>query len=63
LLVTLVLMTFACGDSQEERFESARAVVVALQPKRRRPGETLPGFQLALALSQAKPEGLAWVGE
>ena len=49
LLVTLVLMTFACGDSQEERFESARAVVVALQPKRRRPGETLPGFQLALA--------------
>jgi len=49
LLVTLVLMTFACGDSQEERFESARAVVVALQSKRRRPGETLPGFQLALA--------------
>jgi len=49
LLVTLVLMTFACGDSQEERFESARAAVVALQPKRRRPGETLPGFQLALA--------------
>jgi len=49
LLVTLVLMTYACGDSQEERFESARAVVVALQPKRRRPGETLSGFQLALA--------------
>ena len=49
LLVALVLMTFACGDSQEERFESARAVVVALQPKRRRPGGTLPGFQLALA--------------
>jgi hypothetical protein len=48
LLITLVLMTFACGDSQEERFESARAVMVALQPKRRRPGETLPGFQLAL---------------
>lgn len=42
-------MSFACGDSQEERFESARAVMVALQPKRRRPGETLPGFQLALA--------------
>ena len=49
LLVTLVLMSFACGDSQEERFESARAVMVALQPKRRRPGETLSGFQLELA--------------
>jgi hypothetical protein len=48
LLVTLVLMTFACGDSQEERFESTRAVMVALQSKRRRPGATLPGFQLAL---------------
>jgi hypothetical protein len=49
LLLTLVLMTFACGDSQEERFESARAAVVALHPKRRRPGKTLPGFQRALA--------------
>jgi hypothetical protein len=42
-------MTFVCGDSQEERFESARAVAVALQPKRRRPGQTLPGFQMVLA--------------
>jgi hypothetical protein len=49
LVVTLVLMTFACGGSQEERFESARAVMVALQPKRRRPGGTIAGFQLALA--------------
>jgi hypothetical protein len=49
LLLTLTLMTFACGDSQEERFESARAVTVALRPKRRRPGKTLPGFQMALA--------------
>ena len=30
-------------------FRVGPAVVVALQPKRRRPGGTLPGFQLALA--------------
>jgi hypothetical protein len=47
--MVLVLMTFACGDSQEERFESARAVVVALLPKRRRPGKTVQGFEKALA--------------
>ena len=46
--MVLVLMTFACGDSQEERFESARAVVVALLPKRRRPGKTVQGFEKAL---------------
>ncbi len=49
LVMVLVLMTFACGDSQEERFESARAVVVALLPKRRRPGKTIQGFEKALS--------------
>jgi len=49
LVMVLVLMTFACGDSQEERFESARGVVVALLPKRRRPGKTVQGFEKALA--------------
>src|SRR5208283_4462355 len=48
LVMVLVLMTFVCGDSQEERFESARAVVVALLPKRRRPGKTVQGFEKAL---------------
>jgi len=48
LVMVLVLMTFACGNSQEERFESARAVVVALLPKRRRPGKTVQGFEKAL---------------
>ena len=43
--MVLVLMTFACGDSQEERFECARAVVIALLPKRRRPGKTVQGFE------------------
>jgi hypothetical protein len=49
LVMVFVLMTFVCGDSQEERFESARAVVVALLPKRRRPGKTIQGFEKALA--------------
>jgi Transposase DDE domain len=49
LVMVLILMTFACGDSQEERFECARAVVVALLPKRRRPGKTVHGFEKALA--------------
>jgi len=48
LVLVLVLMTFTCGDSQAERFESARAVVVALLPKRRRPGKTVEGFEKAL---------------
>jgi hypothetical protein len=48
-LTTALLMTFVCGDSLEERFEVARAVVVVLRPKRRRPGETVEGFQKALA--------------
>lgn len=50
LVMVLVLMTFTCGDSQEERFESARAVVVvAMLPKRRRPGKTVQGFEKALS--------------
>lgn len=49
LLVTLLLMTFTCGDSLGERFECARAMAVDLRPKRRRPGETVEGFQKALA--------------
>lgn len=48
LVMVLILMTFACGDSQQERFECARAVVVALLPKRRRPGKTFHGFEKAL---------------
>jgi hypothetical protein len=48
LVMVLLLMTFACGDSQPERFETAQAVVVALRPKRRRPGRTVQGYQKAL---------------
>ena len=48
LVMVLLLTTFVCGDSQEERFESARAVVIAVRPKRRRPGTTVGGFEKAL---------------
>jgi hypothetical protein len=50
LVVTLALFSLAAGDSQEERFEVARAFYVgALAPKRRRPGKTVEGFRAALA--------------
>ncbi len=49
LLLVLLLMTWTCGDSQAERFETAGACCVALLPRRRRPGKTVAGFQKALA--------------
>ena len=49
LVLTLLSCTWACGDSQAERFETARAFVAASLPKRRRPGTTVRGFQKALA--------------
>ncbi len=49
LVLVLLLMTWCRGDSQPERFETARAFCAALLPKRRRPGRTVQGFQKALA--------------
>jgi hypothetical protein len=49
LILTLLVMTWCCGDSQPERFEIARGFYVSLNHKRRRPGETVAGFQDALA--------------
>lgn len=49
LVLVLLLMTWSCGDSQPERFETAKAFCVACLPKRRRPGKTVQGFQKALA--------------
>ena len=49
LILVLLLMTWCGGDSQPERFETAKAFCVALLPKRRRPGQTARGFQKALA--------------
>ena len=48
LLYVLLCMTWCLGDSQPERFETARACYVALHPKRRRPGKTVQGFDKAL---------------
>jgi hypothetical protein len=48
LLLVLCTMTWCTGDSTPERFETARAFFVCLQPKRRRPGKTAAGFQKAL---------------
>jgi Transposase DDE domain len=48
LILVLLFMTWCCGDSQPERFETARAFCVVCLPKRRRPGRTVQGFQKAL---------------
>jgi hypothetical protein len=48
LLFVLLSMTWCLGDSQPERFETARAFYVACHDKRRRPGKTCLGFQKAL---------------
>jgi hypothetical protein len=49
LVLTLLVMTWCGGDSQPERFETAKAFVATCLPKRRRPGQTVQGFQKALA--------------
>ena len=49
LVMTLVLMTWSCGESQAERFEAGKAFCVACRPKQKRPGSTVAGFQKALA--------------
>lgn len=49
LVLVLLFSTWCCGDSQSERFETAKAVCVACLPKRKRPGQTVQGFQKALA--------------
>ena len=49
LVLTLLILTWCCGDSQAERFETGKAFTAACLSKRRRPGKTLPGFHDALA--------------
>jgi hypothetical protein len=45
----MMAMTWAAGDSQVEKFETARGFYVACHEGRRRPGATLQGFQKALS--------------
>ena len=49
LVFTLLLMTWCCGDSQAERFETAKGFCATSLNKRRRPGQTVEGFHKALA--------------
>jgi hypothetical protein len=49
LVLVLLLLGWSCGDSQAERFETARAACAACLGKRRRPGRTVQGFEKALA--------------
>lgn len=49
LVFVLLFMTWCGGDSQAERFETAKALCVVCLPKRRRPGKSVQGFQKALA--------------
>ena len=48
LLIIALAMTWAAGDSQAERFETARGFYVATHRARKRPGATVQGFQKAL---------------
>jgi len=49
LVMVLLLMTWTAGDSEAERFATARAFYVAGHQRQRRPGTSLVGFQRALA--------------
>ena len=49
LVLTLLIMTWCCGDSQAERFETAKGFTAVCLTKRRRPGQRVQGFQKALA--------------
>ena len=49
LVLVLLCMTWAAGDSSAEQFETARGFYVSCYAGRRRPGKTLAGFQKALA--------------
>jgi hypothetical protein len=48
LVLVMIAMTWAAGDSQLETFETARGFYVACHAARKRPGKTLEGFQKAL---------------
>lgn len=49
VVLVLLAMTWAAGDSEFERFEAARGFYVLSYEGRKRPGRTLAGFQKALA--------------
>ena len=48
LVLALLAMTWCLGDSEGERFETARAFAASCLRGRKQPGKTLQGFQKAL---------------
>lgn len=48
LVLTLLAITWCCGDSMAERFEAAKGFTAVCLRKRRGPGKTVQGFQEAL---------------
>jgi hypothetical protein len=60
LILVLLTMTWAGGESQSERFEAARGFYVLCHESRTRPGKTLAGFRKAVArLPMAQLRALA----
>ena len=55
LVLIVLAMTWAAGDSQPEKFETARGFYVASYRARKRPGRTIQGFQKALARLPLRP--------
>lgn len=49
LLTVLALLTWTTGDSEAERFATARAFYVARHQREKRPGQSFQGFRKALA--------------
>src|SRR5438094_5500489 len=60
LLTVLLLMTWTTGDSEAERFATARAAYVARHQHGRRPGQTLSGFQQAWPSSPCRSCTPCW---
>lgn len=55
LVLIMIAMTWAAGDSQCERFEIARGFYVACYASRKRPGRTIEGFHKALSRIPMRP--------
>jgi hypothetical protein len=55
LVMIALAMTWAAGDSQPEKFETARGFYVAAHEARKRPGKTIQGFQKALSRLPLRP--------
>lgn len=55
LILVLLAMTWALGQSNPEKFEMARGIVAICRPKRRRAGRTAQGFQKALGRLPMRP--------